>query len=78
MGSNLREVLATSKSDGRDDLWKLQKLPELVASMSEHMACGVLHLPWTAPCISNDAGQGRARKSLAQRRRKTKEVGTGS
>ncbi len=62
MGRNLRKVLATGESDGRDDLRKLQKLPGLVAPMSDHMACGVLHVPWTAPCVSNVGGQGRARK----------------
>ncbi len=79
MGKNLREVHATGKRNERDDLQKLQKLPGLEAPKTECMACGVLHIPWTAPCVSNNGSQGQARKSLAQvRRRKAKEVWTGS
>jgi hypothetical protein len=48
MGRDLWAVLAAGESDGRDILQKLLKLPGLVAPMSEHMACGVLHVPGRA------------------------------
>ena len=45
MARDSREVLSTGEGDGGDILRKLLKLPRLVASMPEHMACRVLHLP---------------------------------
>ena len=45
MGRDLREVLLKGEGNGGDILRKLLKLPELVAPMLEHMACGVLHVP---------------------------------
>jgi hypothetical protein len=49
MGRELREVLLKGEGDGGDILRKLLKLPRLVAPMSEHMACGVLHVLGRAP-----------------------------
>ncbi len=65
MGRNLREVLAAGERDGGDILRKLLKLPGLVASMPEHMVCGVLHLPGRIPAVPNGSHRGRARQSVA-------------
>jgi hypothetical protein len=74
MGRDLREVLVASETNERDILWKLLKLPGLVASMSERMACGVLHILGAAPSIPNVVNQGRARKPMAQGIGKTNKV----
>jgi hypothetical protein len=71
---DLHEVLTASETDLRDILRKLLKLSGLVASMSERMACGVLHVPGAAPSIPNVGNQGQARKSMAQGRGKTNKV----
>ncbi len=61
MGRDLREVLAEGEKDGEDILWKLLKLPGLVASMSECMACRVLHIPGRAANFSDNSHNGGAR-----------------
>ena len=45
MERELRQVLATSQSDGRDVLCELLRLPSRLASVSEHVARGVLRMP---------------------------------
>lgn len=45
MERELRQVLATSKSDGRDILRKLLRTPSRLASVPEHVARGVLQMP---------------------------------
>ncbi len=44
MGRDLRKVLAGGEKDGGDILRELIRLLGLMASMSECMACGVLHV----------------------------------
>ena len=66
MGRDLRAVLAAGEADGRDILRKLLKLPGLMAPMSEHMACEVLHVPGRTSNISNGGDRRRVRKSMAQ------------
>jgi hypothetical protein len=65
MGRNLREVLAEGQGDGGDTLRKLLKLPRLVASMPEHMACGVLHHPGRTSSFPDGCHRGRTRQPVA-------------
>ena len=65
MGGDLREMLAEGKGNGGDILQKLLKLPGLMASMPEHMACRVLHLPGRIPAVPNGSHRGLARQSVA-------------
>jgi len=76
MGRDLHEVLAEGKGDGGDILRKLLNLPRIVAPMSEHMACGVLHVPGRSTEVPHDVHRGRNGKSMAQRGGKAKEVGS--
>ncbi len=61
MGRDLREVLAEGEKDGGDILRKLLELPGLVASMSEHMACRVLHISGRDADLSDNSRRGQAR-----------------
>ena len=45
MGIQLRRVLPTSESDAGDILWNFLLLPRRVATLSERVARGVLHMP---------------------------------
>jgi hypothetical protein len=62
----LRELLKTSEEDAGNLLRKLLGLPGWVASLLQHMACRVLHVPWSDANIPNAVNSGRARKCLAQ------------
>ncbi len=61
MGRDLRKLLAEGEKDGGDILRKLLKLPGLVASMSECMACGLLHVSGRAANLSNNSHRRQAR-----------------
>jgi len=76
MGRDLREVLTEGKSDVGDILQKLLNLPRIVAPMSEHMACGVLHVPGRSTEVPHDVHRGRNGKSVAHRGGKAKEAGS--
>jgi hypothetical protein len=65
MGGDLRRLLETSEADAGHLLRKLLQLPWRVGSLLQHMACGVLHVPWDA-AVHDVSHQGRARKSMAQ------------
>ncbi len=58
MGRDLREELAEGEKDGWDILQNFLKLLDLVASMSERMACGVLHISGRAANLSNNSHRG--------------------
>ena len=45
MGRDLRRVLKTGEGDGGDILRKLLSLPKRIATLPQHVACGVLHVP---------------------------------
>jgi len=45
MDRELRQVLASGESDGRDLLRKLLRIPGRVSSLPEDMARGVLRMP---------------------------------
>jgi hypothetical protein len=60
-------MLAAGQGDGRDIFWKLLKLPQTVAHLSERMACGVLHILRRASNIPNNSYRGQVRKPLAQK-----------
>ena len=47
LGGTLRELLETSEEDAMNLLQKLLGLPGRVASLSQRVACGVLHVPWS-------------------------------
>ena len=47
LGGTLRELLETSEEDAMNLLQKLLGLPGRVASLSQRVACGVLHIPWS-------------------------------
>jgi hypothetical protein len=65
MGKNLREMLAEGQGDGGDILRKLLKLLRFVASMPEHMACGVLHFPGRTSSFPDGCYRGRTRQPVA-------------
>ncbi len=65
MGKDLREMLAEGKGDGGDILRKLLKLPKTVARLSEHMACGMLHVPGRPDKVPDSSNRGRAGKPPA-------------
>jgi hypothetical protein len=56
---DLREVLSEGEKDGGDILQKLLKLPGLVASTLQHMACRVLHVPGRTTLLPDDSHIGR-------------------
>jgi hypothetical protein len=45
MGRDLRRVLKTGEGDGGDILRKLLGLSKRIATLRQHLACGVLHVP---------------------------------
>ena len=45
MGRDLRRVLKAGEGDGGDILRKLLNLPKRIATLPQHVACGVLHVP---------------------------------
>jgi hypothetical protein len=47
LGGTLRGLLETCEEDAGNLLRTLLKLPERVASLSQRVACGVLHIPWS-------------------------------
>ena len=47
LGGTLRELLETSEEDARNLLRKLLGLLGQVASLSQRVACRVLHVPWS-------------------------------
>jgi hypothetical protein len=47
MGRDLWRMLEASEGDARNLLRKLLQLPKQLATLPQHMACGVLHLPGT-------------------------------
>jgi hypothetical protein len=55
MGRDLREMLIEGEKDVGDILQKLLKLLGLVASMSERMACKMLHVSQRAANLSNNS-----------------------
>ena len=71
IGRDLQEVLATSEADTGDLLRKLLDLPRRVASLSQSVACGVLHVPRTDAFVSDGGDQGQVGKPIALGRRKT-------
>jgi hypothetical protein len=73
IGRDLQEVLATSEADAGDLLRKLLDLPRRVASLSQRVACGVLHVPRTDAFVSDGGDQGRVGKPMASGRRKTEK-----
>ncbi len=80
MGRDLHKVLAEGEIDGEDILQKLLKLLVLMASMSEHMACGVLHvseLP-TFPTIAIEDEQGNPWHKEEERHRRLSQGVNGS
>jgi len=69
MGRDLRALLETSEADAGNLLRKLLVLPKRLATLSEHVACGVLHIPWAGDHQVPDGGdEGCSRKSMAQGR----------
>jgi len=70
MGRELREVLKEGVSDGGHILRKLFELPGTVAKMPERVACGVLHVPARSTEVPHGGHCRRARKPMAQGRRK--------
>ncbi len=58
MVRDLRGLLESSEADARDLLCKLLKLPGRVAPLSQHLACGVLHVPWGTSNLSDGNHQG--------------------
>jgi hypothetical protein len=64
LGRDLRGLLKTSEAAARDLLCKLLLLPRRAESMSEVLACGMLHVPGSGP-ISHARGGGCGRKPLA-------------
>jgi hypothetical protein len=74
MGRDLWAVLAMGEADGGDILRKLFKLPGLVAPMSEHMACVVLHVLGRASDIPNGGNRRQARKSVGHGGGKAYEI----
>ncbi len=73
IGRDLQEVLATSEADAGNLLRKLLNLPRRVASLSQRVACGVLHTPWTDASVPDGDDQGRVGESMASGRRKTEK-----
>ncbi len=62
-------LLDTSEADAGNLLRKLLRLSKRLAAVSEHVACGVLHIPWTGDHQVSDVGdEGRSWKSMAQGR----------
>ena len=53
MERELRQVLSTGKGDGQDILRELLRTPSRLASVSEHVARGVLRMPgdWNLPNV---------------------------
>jgi hypothetical protein len=47
IGRDMRRVLEESECDAGDHLRKLLLLPKRIAPLSQRVACGVLHIPWT-------------------------------
>jgi hypothetical protein len=74
MGRDLWAVLTMGEADGGDILRKLFKLPGLVAPMSEHMACVVLHVLGRASDIPNGGNRRQARKSVGHGGGKAYEI----
>ena len=69
MGRDLRTLLETSEADAGNLLRKLLLLPKRLATLPEHVACGVLHIPWSGDHQVPDGGdEGRSWKSMAQGR----------
>jgi hypothetical protein len=58
MGRELRRMLEDSEEDARNLLQKLLKLPGSVAPLSQHVACGVLYVPWRDADLPHDGNQG--------------------
>ena len=65
LGRDLRGMLKTSEAAAGDLLCKLLLLPRRADSLSEVLACGLLHVPRHGP-ISHAYRQGRSGKSMAQ------------
>jgi hypothetical protein len=69
MGRDLRALLDMSEANAGNLLWKLLLLPKRLAAVSEHVACRVLHIPWTGDHqVSDGDDEGRSWKSMAQGR----------
>ena len=73
IGRDLQEVLTTSEADAGNLLRKLLNLPRRVASLSQRVACGVLHIPQTDASVPDGNDQGRIGKPMASGRRKTEK-----
>jgi hypothetical protein len=73
IGRDLQEVLATSEANAGNLLRKLLNLPQRVAFLSQHVACGVLHVPWTDASVPDGDDQGQVGKPMAPGRRKTEK-----
>jgi hypothetical protein len=65
MGRDLRRLLETSEGDARNLLQKLLQLPKWLATLPQHMACGVLHLPRPHQVL-DACNSGGGRERLAQ------------
>ncbi len=58
-------MLETGEGDAGDILQKLLKLPGRMGSLSQRVACGVLHVPRDPPYIPNIRDKGRDGKGVA-------------
>jgi hypothetical protein len=65
MGRDLRRLLETSEGDARNLLRKLLQLPKWLATLPQHMACSMLHLPGPHQ-VPDACNSGRGRERLAQ------------
>ncbi len=67
MGRDLQSLLETSEADVRNLLRKLLLLPKRLATLSERMACGMLHIPWPGTHqVPNSSDTGCGRETVAQ------------
>ena len=79
MGRDLRALLETSEADAGNLLRKLLLLPKRLATLSEHVACGVLHIPRAGDHqVPNCGDEGCVWKPMAQGRGTSKTDVVGS
>jgi hypothetical protein len=57
LGVKMREMLPDREADARNLLRKLYGLPGRLERVSQHVACGMLHVPWNEP-VSNGPRKG--------------------
>jgi hypothetical protein len=79
IGKDLRQVLETGEGDARNILQKLLLLPKRLATLTQCVACGVLHLPGDQlPNASHPEHAGNAWHMEQEQRRKMMEGVEGS